>query len=71
VERLDGRVQAVDARRGYFTLTADRSERVVVYLTRDARRDDVRRFERLRRGERVRVDVRARGRGQAELVRFR
>jgi hypothetical protein len=44
----------------------------VVYVPRDARRDDVRRFERLRRGERVRVEVRSRGRGdQAELVRFR
>ena len=71
VERLEGRVQAIDARRGYFTVTDDRS-RVLVYMPRNARREDVRRFERLRRGERVRVEVRSRGRGdQAELVRFR
>jgi hypothetical protein len=72
VERLDGRVQGIDVRRGYFTMTGARNARVVVYVPRDARRDDVRRFERLRRGERVRVEVRSRGRGdQAELVRFR
>ena len=72
VQRLDGRVEAVDARRGYFTLNQNRGGRVVVYLPRNARREDVRRVERLRRGERVRVDVRSTGRGdQAELVRFR
>jgi cold shock CspA family protein len=72
VERLDGRVQGVDERRGYFTLTQNRGQRVLVYMPRNARREDIRRFERLRRGERVRVDVRSSGRGdQAELVRFR
>lgn len=71
VERLEGRVQAIDVRRGYFTMTENRSS-VLVYMPRNARREDVRRFERLRRGERVRVEVRSRGRGdQAELVRFR
>jgi hypothetical protein len=71
VQRLEGRVQAIDVRRGYFTMTENRS-RVLVYMPRNARREDVRRFERLRRGERVRVEVRSRGRGdQAELVRFR
>lgn len=72
VERLDGRVQGIDVRRGYFTITHDRGQRVLVYLTRNARREDVRRFERLRRGDRVRVEVRSSGRrDQAELVRFR
>ena len=72
VERLDGRVQAVDARRGYFTVTQNRGQRVLVYMPRNARREDVRRFERLRRGDRVRVEIRSSGRGdQAELVRFR
>ncbi|HSJ31501.1 MAG TPA: DUF5666 domain-containing protein [Longimicrobiales bacterium] len=71
VQRLEGRVQAIDVRRGYFTVT-DNQSRVLVYMPRNARREDVRRFERLRRGERVRVEVRSRGRGdQAELVRFR
>lgn len=72
VQRLDGRVQRVDTRRGYFTITQNRSRDVVVYMPRNARHDDVRRFERLRRGDRVRVEVRSRGNGdQAELVRFR
>lgn len=72
VERLDGRVQGIDVRRGYFTLTQSRGARVLVYMPRNARREDIRRFERLRRGDRVRADVRVVGRrDQAELVRFR
>jgi hypothetical protein len=72
VERLDGRVQGVDVRRGYFTMTQDRGERVLVYMPRNARREDIRRFERLRRGQHVRAEVRSSGRrDQAELVRFR
>jgi hypothetical protein len=70
VQRLDGRVQSVDTRRGYFTMTQG-SSRVTVYMPRNARREDIRRFERLRRGERVRADVRAVSRDQAQLVRFR
>lgn len=70
VQRLDGRVQGVDTRRGYFTVTQGNS-RVTVYMPRNARREDIRRFERLRRGERVRADVRAVSRNQAQLVRFR
>jgi hypothetical protein len=71
VQRLDGRVQSIDTRRGYFTMTQN-NYRVTVYMPRDARREDIRRFERLRRGERVRADVRNRGsQNQAELVRFR
>lgn len=73
VQRLDGRVQTVDTRRGYFTVTTGaRNTQMVVYMPRDARREDIRRFDRLRRGERVRADVRSTGRSnQAELVRFR
>ena len=71
VQRLDGRVQSVDTRRGYFTMTQN-SSRVTVYMPRNARREDIRRFERLRRNERVRAEVRLVGsRNQAELVRFR
>jgi hypothetical protein len=70
VQRLDGRVQGVDTRRGYFTVTQGNS-RVTVYMPRNARREDIRRFERLRRGEHVRADVRAVSRNQAQLVRFR
>jgi hypothetical protein len=72
VQRVDGRVQGIDVRRGYFTVTGNRNSRVLVYMPRNARREDVRRFERLRRGDRVRADVRSHGRSdQVELVRFR
>jgi hypothetical protein len=72
VERVDGRVQGVDGRRGYFTMTQNRGPQLAVYMPRNARREDVRRFERLRRGDRVRVEIRSRGSSsQAELVRFR
>jgi hypothetical protein len=48
------------------------NSRVTVHMPRNARRDDIRRFERLRRGERVRVDVRSGGNhNTAEFVRFR
>ena len=71
VQRVSGRVQSIDRRRGYFTMTQNDS-RVTVYMPRSARREDIRRFERLRSGERVRADVRSVGsRNQAELVRFR
>lgn len=71
VQRVDGRVQSIDRRRGYFTMTQNGS-RATVYMPRNARREDIRRFERLRPGERVRADVRSVGsRNQAELVRFR
>lgn len=71
VMRLDGRVQGIDTRRGWFTVTQTRGPRLVVYVTRNTRSDEIRRFERLRRGDRVRVEVRSRGRDQAELIRFR
>jgi hypothetical protein len=71
VERLDGNVGQVDARRGQFTVVRRGQPTVLVYVSNRAPRDDIRRFERLRRGERVRVDVRAVNRSTAELVRFR
>lgn len=72
VERYDGVVRAIDTRRGYFTLDRERGASLVVYVPRNAPRDDVRRFERLRRNQRVRVEVRLYGSSnRAELVRFR
>jgi hypothetical protein len=72
VQRYEGNVRQIDVRRGYFTLDRGRGASLVVRVPNDARRDDIRRFERLRRNERVRVEVRVRsGSNQAELVRFR
>jgi hypothetical protein len=70
-ERVTGTVAGVDRRRGYFTIQPNRYETLVVHVPGRLHRDDARRFDRLRRGDRVRVEVRAVGRGAAELVRFR
>jgi len=71
VQRMDGTVRLVDTRRGLFTVEQSRNRTVTVYVPRNLNRNDARRFERLRRGERVRMDVRQVSGGVAELVRFR
>lgn len=71
VQRVSGTVQRVDTRRGYFTVEQNRSSDIVVYVPPRVSRDDERRFERLRRGNRVSAEVREVRRGQYELVRFR
>jgi hypothetical protein len=68
--RLDGTVRQVDQRRNLFTVE-ERQDVYVVYVPSRASRNDVRRFEDLRRGDRARADVRVVARGQAELIRFR
>jgi hypothetical protein len=68
--RLDGTVRQIDVRRYVFSIE-DRDDLYLVYVPSRASRDDVRRFERLRRGERTRAEVRVVRRGQAELIRFR
>jgi exosome complex RNA-binding protein Csl4 len=70
-QRLDGTVTQVDARRRYFTLTDSRRDTFVISVPGNISRDDARRFERVRRGDRVRADVRLTGPRQGELVRFR
>jgi hypothetical protein len=71
VQRVDGTVRAVDTRRGYFALDQNRAATIVVYMPQRASSSDARRFERLRRGDRIRVELRPIGNNQAELVRFR
>jgi hypothetical protein len=71
VERVGGRVARVDTRAGAFTLEAARNRSVLVLLNRNASRSDRARLERLRRGERVRAEVRPIGGNRYELVRFR
>jgi hypothetical protein len=68
--RIDGVVRQVDTRRGYFTVEQSRSQSITVYVQRVSS-SDARRFDRLRRGDRVRAEVRLSGRDRAELVRFR
>jgi cold shock CspA family protein len=73
VLRIDGVVRAVDTRRGYFTLERSRNNTITVHVSQRLNSSDARRFERLRRGERVRVEVRQHLNNSraAELVRFR
>jgi hypothetical protein len=71
IERIDGRVTGIDNRRGYFTVDQGRRSTVVVYVPNRLSSGDARRFDRLRRGDRVRAEVMVTGRDRAELVRFR
>jgi hypothetical protein len=70
VQRLDATVREIDHRRGYFTVQENRTT-VIVQVPQRVSRDDARRFDRLRRGNRVRADVRYMTQNRAELVRFR
>jgi hypothetical protein len=70
-ERVSGTVSRVDHRRGHFTMQSGRNQVLVVHVPSRLTREDARRFERLRRGDRVRVEIRPVGRGAAEFVRFR
>lgn len=71
VQRLDGTISWLDSRRNSFTLEHGRNNRVVVRIPSRLQRDDARRIERLRRGDRVSIDVREIDRGTVELIRFR
>jgi hypothetical protein len=71
VERVEGTAGIINRQRGFFTVERPRMESLVVHLPSGMGRDDARRLERLRRGDRVRVEVRHRGLNQADLVRFR
>jgi len=69
VQRFDGRVTWIDRQRREFGIESGRTERVVTVRARD--RDTQRRFERLRRGNRVRFEGVSVGRNVIELRRFR
>ena len=71
IERIEGRVAEVNLRSGYFTLDQGASRTLAVYLPEQLARDEARRIERLRRGERVRADVRPISGTEAELVGLR
>ncbi len=70
--QVDGSVAWVDARSGSFGISSGllRASRTV-YVPRNISRSERNRLERLRRGDRVRVEVREVGRNEYELVRFR
>ncbi len=68
--RWQGTVRNVDRRRRHFTLTRGGNQ-VVVYVPNQLRREDARRLDRLRRGDRVHVEVQPAARNRVVLVRFR
>ena len=70
VQRIDGVFGRSEPRRGYFTVVVAR-ETLFVYVPRSVRAEDVQRLDRLRPGDRVRLEVQPIGRGEMELVRFR
>ena len=70
IERFDGRVTWVERNRGQFGLEAGRYAYTVSVPAR-AERGTLRRFDRLRRGDRVRLEGVERDRGWVQLHRFR
>lgn len=72
VERLDGYLTGMSLRDGWMAVAPRRGGgEVIVHLPARLERRDARELERLRRGERVKLEVVPLGRGEAELVRFR
>lgn len=72
IERLEGRVVEVNLRQRFFTVERDRNRAVLVRVPDRLDRNEMRRLERMRRGDRVRLDVRASSAAdrEAELVRI-
>lgn len=68
---LSGSVIRMDSRRNTFTLEHGRKNRIVVRVPSRLQRDDARRVERLRRGDRISIYVREINRDTVELIRFR
>jgi hypothetical protein len=56
LQRFDGEVSRVDAQRGWFDLYDNRGDRVTVTLPYAPNRSVRDRFQRLRRGDRVRIE---------------
>lgn len=72
VERLDGYLLRLSLRDRWMAVAPRRgSGEVIVHLPSRLDRDDARRLQRLRRGDRLRLDVVPVGRSEAELVRVR
>ena len=70
LERLEGRVEYVDSRRGTFEIRDRSNRRVVVSLPYDAPRATSDRFKRLREGDYIRVEGRFLNRERFEIENF-
>jgi hypothetical protein len=71
VGRIEGRVGEVDLRNGYFTVEQGFGRSVAVYVPGALDRNEFRRVQQLRRGDRVRAEVRPLSGNEAELLRMR
>lgn len=72
IERVSGTVRSVDHGRDYFVLESGRGRTLIIRVAeRDLRGDDERRWKRLRRGDRVAVEVQYRSGNEVRLIRFR
>jgi hypothetical protein len=69
-DRIDGRVEYVDARRGTFELRESRNRTILVSVPFNAPRQVIDRFNRLREGDNVRIEGRSIGSDRFELERF-
>jgi hypothetical protein len=70
VDRLEGRVEDVDPRRGTFDIRDSRNRVVTVSVAFNAPRSVRDRFDRLRSGDYVRIEGRAGGSDQFDLENF-
>lgn len=69
-DRVEGRVEYIDARRGTFELRDSRNRLIVVQVPFNAPRQVIDRFNRLREGDNVRIEGRSTGNDRFELENF-
>ncbi|HSF58141.1 MAG TPA: hypothetical protein VLD83_08725 [Candidatus Binatia bacterium] len=69
-DRIDGRVEYIDARRGTFEVRDQRNRVVIVAVPFNAPRQVIDRFNRLREGDSVRIEGRTVGSDRFELESF-
>ena len=70
LDRIEGRIESIDERRGTFELRDSRSRLIVVAVPFNAPRSVIDRFNRLRKGDYVRIEGRAAGAERFELESF-
>jgi hypothetical protein len=70
LDRVEGRVEFIDAGRGEFEIREDSGKRILITLTYSPRRADVDRLQSLRRGDYVRVEGRFLNPERLELEAF-
>jgi hypothetical protein len=70
LDRIEGRIESIDERRGTFELRDSRSRLIVVAVPFNAPRSVIDRFNRLRKDDYVRIEGRAAGAERFDLESF-